>query len=228
MKFDPRYIDKNGLVYPRLPIEDKPADNGILFMCVAVILGFKEFDFRKLINETFLEPGLIPRWKGNNFDQSAWDDYLAVAAICAIYGEKEIPKTILKYGIKHFFKFDTDGKKEGRDFLGRSIHVWFLMFCAAYPKLKYLMFLPLWLTTLFFRDAQLKDTSAFQLQWIFYKGCEALGFKFKGLKGHEILRKAAFRIYYDAEHPFNVKQDRQDKYKKILDERIAQWEAINK
>ena len=122
------------MVLPQPKHEEKPCDNGVMFTSVAVLLDFDVPNYKELVRSCYLEPGLIARWPGNNYDQSAWDDYLAVAVASIKISETKIPMEILSYGIKHGFIYNTDGKLEGRDFLLRNFPIWPLMVCAALPN----------------------------------------------------------------------------------------------
>ncbi len=204
MKIEDPFLDTNGLVLPNPKSEEKPSDNGVFFTSIAKFLGFDIPNYKELIRECYLFPGLIARWKGNNWDNCAWDDYLGIAATCVKFEVTDIPREILSYGIKHFFFYNTNGKLEGKDFLGRNLPIWPIMFCAGFPKLKFLAYPACWAVQLFFKTPDLSDTSGIQLQWIYLKACECLGFKFKKLKEHEDIIKEAFKIYYSKDHPFNL------------------------
>jgi hypothetical protein len=200
------YLDINGLVLPSPRTEDKPSDNGILFTSIAVVLEFEVPDYVQKVRECFLEPGLMARWKGNNFDNIAWDDYLAVAVASIYIKEKGLARDILWYGLKHFFVYNTNGKLEAKDFLLRNIPIWPLIAVSAYPILKYPMYPLMWLVQKFFKDPykliQDNDTSGFQLQWLFLYGCSMLGFMFESFIPHVLARPEAFKIYYSPDHPF--------------------------
>jgi len=198
---DPKWLDINGFVKPQ-PSE-KPSDNGVLFSAVAIVLGFQVDNYPALVKSCFLEIGLLARWPKNNFDQAAWDDYLGAAVGSLYLGDTEVPRALLWYGVKHGFIYNTDGKLEGKDWLLRNIPIWGLMFAAAFPKLKLLAYPALYFTQLFFSTPNLNDTSAIQLQWMFLKGAEKLGFRFQKLDEHESIIKEALKIYYHADHPFN-------------------------
>jgi len=205
MNFPKEWLDYNGLVLPQ-PNDGRPCDNGVMFTSVAVVLGYDFPNYKELVKECYLKPGLFARWKGNDYDQSAWDDYLAVATACIYLKETGIPRDILWYGITHAFIYDTDKKVEGRDFLLRNFPIWPLMMVAAFPFLKYPMYPLLWLVQKFFKDPfeliQQNDTSGFQLQWVYLLGCHLLGFNFNYLL-HNLYKPVAFHFYYHKNHPFN-------------------------
>jgi len=203
MKFNERFLDIYGMVLPQPKHEDKPCDNGTLFTSVAVLLGFDSSDYKKLVRQNYLKTGLIARWKGNNYDQMAWDCYLGVAVACIKLGISDIPKEVLSYGAKNFFIYNTDGKIQFKDFLGRNFPIWPLMICAAFPKIKYIMYPILYTVQKFFKKPDLSDTSGIQLQWVFLEGCRLLGFRFKKLQEHQEIIPQAFSIYYHKKHPFN-------------------------
>lgn len=205
MYFSKDFLDRNDFVLPGPSPTGKPADNGILFTTIAYLIGFdfpawsNKWDL--MIYACYLKKGLIARWPGNNFDQSAWDDYLAIAVGCIHFKNKTIAREILLYGITHFGFYNTDGKLKFSDFLWRNIPIWPLMICAAFPILKYLMFIPLFVVKLFFKKPSLEDTSGTQLQWLYILGCNKLGFNFKNVDNETM--KAVFSVYYHKDHPFN-------------------------
>lgn len=205
MDFPASWLDKNKLVIPQ-PHSDH-SDNGVLFTSVAVLRGYNIPTYVGLVEGCFLENGLMARWPKNNFDQAAWDDYLGVAAASIKINNVSLPRSIFWYGVRHLGIYDTDGKLSSHDFLWRNVPVWPLMFAAAYPKIKYLMYPFLWLVQRFFKSPahliSVNDTSGFQLQWVFLKGCMLLGFTFEKFWEHEALLGEAFLIYYHKEHPFN-------------------------
>lgn len=205
MDFPVEWLDQHALVMPQPSV--KPSDNGVLFTSVAVLRGYNIPTYSLLVEGCFLKPGLLARWPKNNFDQAAWDDYLGVAAASLRLGETKVPREIFWYGVRHFGFYDTDGKLSSHDFLWRNFPVWPLMFGAAYPKLKYLVYPILYIIQLFFKDPRflisINDTSGLQLQWVFLEGCKRLGFTFHSLWEHEEVLDDAFRIYYHVFHPFN-------------------------
>lgn len=206
MNFPPNWLDKNGLVMPQ-PNSDH-SDNGILFTSVAVVLGFDIPNYRDLVRSCYLKKGLVARWQKNDYDQAAWDDYLGIAVACLYLRETKIPREILWYGVKHWFVYNTDKKLEGKDWLGRHPTIWPLMFCAAFPWVSFWMFWVQGLVQLFFKDpVQLvkeNNTSGFQLQWMFYRGCLKSGNFFDGCRDHERVLSDALKIYYHKDHPFNT------------------------
>lgn len=202
MIFPQEWIDENGMVMPQPG--NKPADNGVLYTGVAVVLDFSLLSsYGFIIRRCYLKRGLIARWPGNNFDQCAWDDYLGAAVGCLFQGQVTVPREILWYGLTHLFIYNTDGKLEFKDFLGRNLPIWPLMMAAAFPSLKYILYPSLWAVQAFFKTPSLNDTSGFQLQWLYLMGCKNLGFTFTKLAQHDKLLKEAFKIYYHPEHPFN-------------------------
>lgn len=201
MKFPESWLDQNGFVIPQP--STKPADNGVLFTAVAKILGFDFPNYKDQVRSCYLKKGLMARWPKNDFDQAAWDDYLAVAVASVIYGHKDLAKEIIFYGLTHGFFYDTDKKLQFKDFLLRNVPIWPMMISAAYPFLKYPLFPIIWLVQYFFNTPNLNDTSAIQLQWLYLIGAKHLGFEFKALSEHEKIIEDAFKIYYHKDHPFN-------------------------
>lgn len=206
-KFDERYLDIYGNVLPSIRKEDKPCDNGILFSSVAIILGYN-LDYINLVREAYIKRGLVGRWKGNDYDLPAWDDYLGVFAACIYIGNKALAREILWYGTTHFFFFNPTNKFDKKAFLGRSAHIWLLAICAAFPFLKLFLKYPLKLVTVFFKTPvellERNDSSGLQLQFVFLAGCSALGFHFDKNNQHWTYRAKMFQQYYpDPIHPFN-------------------------
>jgi hypothetical protein len=215
--FDVRFVDKFGFITPQPVTEDKPADNAVLFLSVASILGYEitKETYKSKVRECYLKKGLVARWPGNNFDQSAWDDYLGIAVASIIYGDTEIPREVLSYAFDHVFFFNTDGKLQFKDFLGRHVHVWLLMFAAAYPDIQW-MLKPLLKLCVRFFDEPVKllfenDSSGYQLQFVYLFGLHKLGIKTDVFDEHTDYLWRAFELYYHKEHPFN----------KTLDERLV-------
>ena len=207
MKITEPYLDINGLVLPSPRYDDKPADNGVLYTSISILLDFEVPDYKEKIKDCYLECGLIARWHGNNFDNCAWDDYLGIAAACIKLGITDIPKDILQYGLHHFFVYDTNGKLEFKDFLLRNVPIWPLMIIASAPSTKKLLYPILWAIQKTFTspsDLLLRnDTSAIQLQWVFLESCFLLGFHFDSYTEHCKYIAQAFKIYYSESHPFN-------------------------
>jgi hypothetical protein len=207
MKFPEEWLDIHGLVLPQ-PNDKRPCDNGVMFLSVAVLLGYDFPDYKETIRSCYLQPGLIARWPGNDYDQAAWDDYMTLAVACIYLKDKSIPREVVAYAIGNFFVFNTDKKLETRDFLLRNFPIWPLMFVAAFPILRLPIYPLLWLVQKFFKDPfhliQVDDTSGFQLQWLFLLGCKLLGFTFPTYQLHHLYKPVAFQRYYHKDHPFNV------------------------
>lgn len=208
MKFDENYLDMYGLPLPS-PTKDngKPADNCLLFLSIAIILDFNFPNYEQMVRDCYLDIGLLARWKGNDFDQAQFDDYLGVAVACCKLGNKRIPREILLYGITHFFVYNTDHKLEFKDFLLRNFAVWPSMFMAAFPSLKWLMYPFMWAVQKTFTspsDLLLQnDTSGLQLQWAILESYFYMGFHFESYTEHLKYLPQAFKIYYSEGHPFN-------------------------
>jgi len=190
------WIDLNGLVKPRWSWSS--SGNGLLYSSIARILGF---NFAFNIRSCMKEPGLLMRTPDNSFGQQSWDDYLGVACLCIHDGITDIPKEILKYGVKHGFFFNNIGPFSFKAFLGRFPQVWALMWIAAYPWLKWPMYPVLWAIQCTFRF-DLDDTSGYQLEWLFLRTCSKLGFNFESYEIAKLEIKTAWGIYYDKLHVF--------------------------
>lgn len=209
MKITDPFLDVNGLVLPDPKHEEKPSDNGVYFTSVSALLNFEVPDYEKKIRECYLKTGLVARWKGNNFDNCAWDDYLGIAAASIKLKQTSIPREILWYGIwLNFFIYNTNGKLEGKDWLLRNIPIWPIMICAAFPLLRLPMRPVLWAVQKFFDRPDdliyVGDGSGFQLQWVYLEACHLMGIEFKSYQRHKQLLHIALRMYYkDLTHPFN-------------------------
>lgn len=204
MKFPEEYLDRNGYVLPGTSADGKPADNCIMYTTIAKLLGYDFPEWGNMVRSCYLKPGLVARWPGNNYDQAQWDDYLAIAVGCILWGDRSIARDILAYGATHFGFFNTDGKFKLSDFLFRNIPVWPLMIVAAFPKLKYLMAIPLYGIALSFKRPSLADSSAAQLQWLYLTGVYKLFPNWQIIQDkHSALVLADFfHTYYAEGHPF--------------------------
>lgn len=208
MKITDPFLDVNGLVLPNPKTEEKPSDNGVYFTSVSVLLGFDVPDYEEKIRDCYLEKGLVARWKDNDFDNCAWDDYLGIAVASIKLKQTAIPREILWYGIwLNFFVYNTNGKLESKDWLLRNFPIWPLMLVAAFPFLRLPMYPLLWFVQIFFSHVgdllHKNESSGAQLQWVYLHGCKLLGFTFSSYKDHEYWRSAFLRMYYSPDHPFN-------------------------
>ena len=155
-----------------------------------------------------LVSGLLMRTPQNTYGQQQFDDYLRVASTCITLGNTEIPRQIITYALKHFFFMTNEPGSGWKAFLLRFPMMWLCMFAAAFPKLKYLVFLPLAIQNWLFRP-NLNDSSGTQLQmtyqYVFYK---LFGIKFLFNywlskfyeQGSDITE--TFQTYYNESHPF--------------------------
>lgn len=204
------WLDKNGLVKTRAAFTD--SGNGILYSCIFMMLAddSRPFSQRRVfaklwnsIGECEERPGLFKRNPEGSFGQETWDDYLGIAAACITIGETGIPRDILWYGISHGFVFNTDKHIETKDWLGRFPQVWILMWCAAFPWMKWMLYPALALVGKTMK-LKVEDASSTQLQWVFFSACDHLGFRFKS--GDPIIAAypSAVARYYDATHPFQT------------------------
>lgn len=197
MKLDERFIDKNGMVKPQKNWDH--SGNGILYSSIAKILGF-DFDYN--IENCKIRDGLYMRTPDNAFGNQSWDDYLGIAAFAIHTNDTKIPRQVLMYGLTHFFIFNTDQKLEAKDFLGRFIQLWSLMFVAAFPKIRKVFYPILYFVQLTF-DLNPHDSSAYQLEWLYLKSCDQVGIKFNRYYNAKANLGTVFKAYYDSEHPFN-------------------------
>lgn len=204
MKFPEEYLDRNGYVLPGTSPDGKPADNCILYTTVAKILGYDFPEWGNMVRSCYLNKGLVARWPGNNYDQAQWDDYLAIAFGCIIWGKPTIAREILWYGVRHFGFYNTTLKFSFNAFLWRNIPVWPLMIAAAFPKMKYVMAPFLWLIAKSFKRPSLENSSGAQLQWLFLAGVYSLGFNWRIIqdKHSSVAMYNFFHTYYPPGHPF--------------------------
>jgi len=197
------WIDKNGLVKPRKDWVD--SGNGITYSSIASILNLFDSSMiasvGKAMASCFKKPGLLMRTPDNQFGQESWDDYFSIACLFVYAKSRKTSRDILKYGFTHFFFFNNLDEFSWKSFLGRFPQVWVMMFIAAFPWMKWPLYPALFLIQLTFKQ-DVNDASGFQLEWLFLRTCNLMGFKFKK---YEIARsgiKQAWATYYDSDHPF--------------------------
>lgn len=212
-KLEEKFTDKYGMVLPQ-PIENGDnSGNGlfytamdIVFRDISIVMDQRE-DYQELVRNCYKEKGCLMRNPDNTFGQEQWDNYLGVAVACLILGERKIPREILWYAITHGFRMDTDGKLESKDFLIRFPQIWVILFIAAFPLLKYLVY-PIASVIPFFFTPKKEDTSGNNLQFMYnYALCCAYdviwplskwlkkfpnGFKYQD----------SVNIYFGKDHPF--------------------------
>lgn len=206
-----KFIDKNGNVKPQLNCED--SGNGLSYDNIDLMFrDLNGFEYGNadlfLIAECMPIPGLLYRTPGNTYGQQSWDDYLRVACTFIIFKNTFGPRKIIWYAIKHLFFMTTEPGAGLKAWLGRFVHMWMVMFIAAFPPLKYLFFLPfLCMNLLFTPDAN--DSSGAQLQMTFqyvFKKLYGINWVFKRWlnkftsQGTDVLE--IFTTYYDHTHPF--------------------------
>lgn len=204
MIFPQEYIDKNDLVKPQITWDS--SGNGLLYTGIAMTLGFQLDYYPMRVRTCYLYPGCLERTPNNTFGQESYDDYLGTAAACIATGETGIPREILKYGFMDCFIFNTDGVLQGRDFLGRFPQVWLLMFPAAFPWLKWLFALPLFVMA-YFLKGNIEDQSGTILQWLIQKSVVNLFgtcyFYNRWISRNKFdLKNDIFAKYFNTGHPF--------------------------
>lgn len=201
-----RYLDFNTLVRPNQT--DITTDNGVLFTSIAQVLS--EVDYQQhAIDACFLEPGLLNRKPNDTVDQEQFDDYLGLAVGSIYTSQTKHPRDILLYGLKHLFVFNTDNNLQGKDWLGRDVFVFMVLFAAAFPLLKWVVWPFLTLYCLFLNPTTLADSSGIQLQWLYLMAHSKLFgptlynkwyTKYKTNIGSFL--SAMFSTYYTPNHPF--------------------------
>lgn len=203
------YVDSDGLVRPNTT--DLDSDNGVLFTSVAQILSHTNF-LQPAIDKCYEAPGLLARKPASNpSSQEQFDDVMGRAISGIVLGNTKECREILWYGITHFGFYNTDNNLQGKDFLFRFVFTFLYVFCAAFPKLKWLVYPFLLLYVQFMNPSDLTQTSPLQLQWLSALGNEFLyGVgcydswynRYKKNTGAKL--SAIFSGYYNAEHPFTL------------------------
>lgn len=205
------FIDENGLVCPHKG--DKNSQNGVMFSSIFNILTESyRTDLDLAISRCFKETGLLMRTPDNTGGQEQFDNYFTLAVASIILGRTNWPRDILRYGVKHFFVFNTDGKLEFQDWLGRFVYIWPMMFVAAFPRTKWLMWPIISLFGLFQKAGKIEEvgSSSLQLQWVYLMGHKKLYGKslywrwyrkMEQLNGGYPVRKM-ISTYYGEAHPY--------------------------
>lgn len=73
---------------------------------------------RKIYADCMVSPGLINRGHHKAPDQQRQDDYILLAALAAIVGEKQIGQHMLAHGRKHWFIWNNTRDKSLKNILG--------------------------------------------------------------------------------------------------------------
>lgn len=131
------WIDKNGFIKPQLAWKD--SGNGLFYSAFLNRLKARCSDLT--LDEAFelegkaiglmLKPGVLYRTPDNQFGQEQFDNYLG---LCGAFTLNRTPfREIIEYGVDNHFIFDTDGKFESKDFLGRFPHIFLLIHEIGYP-----------------------------------------------------------------------------------------------
>jgi hypothetical protein len=106
-----QYLGDDGLVTPRK--DKEPSNNGVAYTGVtAIILRDNNISledctdlFVDVLEDCFLESGLVTRNRSKHTDQEGWDDILFLAAASKV-ANWNFAKRILEYGKKHFYVFN--------------------------------------------------------------------------------------------------------------------------
>lgn len=207
------YTDKNGMIVPQRHWGD--SGNGLTYTAFDMQLRriykiAQRKNYTKLVMSCMMEPGLLARTPQNSYGNQQHDDIQSVLAGCVISGNTEVPQLILKRLVTNLGFYDTDGKKEGKDFLGRFVYLWPSLLAASSPISKWLVYPPLVLYTATFKPEH-GNTSGIHLQWSFLEYMDTLfpwnPFKKKWEKKlHEIYPNGiadTMGVYFDNGHPFS-------------------------
>jgi hypothetical protein len=151
------------------------------------------------------------RTPSNTYGQEETDDYLGVILGCVLNGDLATLRSILWYGVRHFFVFHNTGPLSFKCWLGRFPQVWLLMFAAAFPWTKYL-FYPVLLVISHFMTPVVNDQSGNILQYLYMYVLDIL-YKsdFREVWLMKLVpnkMKDVFGSYFSPEHPltFAVKE----------------------
>ena len=205
-----KYTDFNGMLKPQADWND--SGNGIYYSALANMVAHVNgwslpFDYKTIIQSCMLKPGLLERTPQDTYGQEQTDDYLGVILGCLLNGDRTTLRSILWYGDKHFYVFNNDGKLEFKDFLGRFVQVWVLMFAAAFPWIKYLFYPALLLISIFLQPVE-NDDSGNILQFVYLYSMEELyNIDFTSgwlLELEPNTMKTTFSRYFSPEHPLTL------------------------
>lgn len=191
------WTDKNNFIKPRKDWDS--SGNGTLYSTVAYI--FDEFFNGRMF--CFFKPGVLMRTPDNAFGQESHDDYLAFAVAAILNSAHPSAQEVFEYGFKHFFIMRNEEGSGFKAHLWRFPHVWWLMFVAGWPNLKWIVHLPLFIVQLL-QKPPVNDSSGTQLQWLFmiaYLKLYGENNTFRKWKEKTDM-VAVFKDYYDPEHPF--------------------------
>lgn len=216
-----RALDKNGLIKPQLHWND--SGNGIYYTALALCSYRDTYGFDNPILENLFingvrrcmpTPGLLLRTPDNQFGQEQWDNLLGLAVGCIITENIQFPRQVLWYGIRHAFFFNTDGKLEGKDFLGRFPQVWALMLPAAFPKLKWLFYPFARLVHRLMKMPDKDNNSGINLVYMYNSGMQYLFNKYFVSEFLEKLQKElnkslsdVFADYFGKAHPLTLLEE---------------------
>lgn len=188
---DTKWIDKNGLLKPRIDRED--SGNGVLYSMIYLVLSARVkginddeyLHFEDAINKCMKAPGLLMRTPDNKYGQESHDNNLGLAVGQAVMGNRDFATAFIKHGAENNLFFDTDGMFSLADFMGRFPHEILLIHELAYPTHS-----PLIREGLSRASAMMplnkEDPSGFHLSWLFHVGCSIMGV---GKEPHEKMLK---------------------------------------
>lgn len=196
------WFDKNTYIKPRKDWEH--SGNGVLYSAIAAIFDPSFGETRYSVVDWY-QIGCLMRTPDNAFGNDSHDNYRGLAARCIFYDMRIIPQKILAYGLPRLFVMRNDPIATYEAWLWRFPDLWLFMFCAAFPKAKWLAWFPLWIIQKF-QKPKADDASGRIQQWLFQISFRKLygeNGSFRSWKEKAAL-EAAFADQYDLDHPFQA------------------------
>lgn len=196
------WIDSNGLV--KAQPEWITSGNGLFYASIAEFLSDQIVVDSKSFFDCWYKLGCLKRNPQNTFGQEQFDDYLGFATLCIAFNLTQNARIICWYAVRHgYFMLNVPFTWSDffKSFLLRFPQVWVLMWCAAYPWLKWPLYPFMKLIALFMK-LDPTDPGGVQLSWLYFEGMNSLGFHTKQLDKARSMIPAAFKQYYHKDHPF--------------------------
>lgn len=162
-------FDRFGLI--RTKQFQRDTGNGALYSVLFIIFtqGFDLKDLVKRVEALWQkDKGVLWRTPENTYGQQSHDDYLAIACLCLLTGNKTLARSIIWSSIKKFGFMQNDFKEENafwKSQMYRFPHVWMVMIAAAFPNriIKWICGISLQFI-LILSDVNLNDVSGTQLR----------------------------------------------------------------
>lgn len=207
-----RAIDPNGAV--KSPLSASDTGNGLLYTAMALALSWAHFDeFTTPLEEvweTFLKKclngGNLLRTPQGTYGSESWDDHIGTAVACILTNDKATPRTILWYACKHPIEaFKT---------WDRFPQALFMMVCAAFPWLKFVLWPLLLLIEIFATPNAGTDQSGLNLDYMYAIGLDRLYNTGAAKSIHRAAKQTAagsvansFKAYFGPDHPFTLLEE---------------------